>query len=85
LISCYKVAFLKDRETFFANQMSLSHALQYPKAGDFHVDGKYLFKVGGPGKDFRQIAKLPDSFIAIDGVETGYGNRIHLWMFGLMY
>lgn len=46
---------------------------------------RYLFKVGGRGKKFTQIADIPDSYLAVDGVETGYGARIPLYMFGLLY
>ncbi len=73
------------RETFFANQLSLSHTVQMPPKGDFLVDGKFLFEIGGDGKDFSQIANHPDSYLALDNIETGYRNRIPLWMFGMMY
>ena len=43
------------RETFFMNQLSQGHEVRYPKAGDFLVDRKYLFEVGGKGKTFDQI------------------------------
>lgn len=43
------------RETFFANQVGANYSLQYPKKGDFLVNGKYLFEVGGSGKSFEQI------------------------------
>ena len=33
----------------------------------------------------HQIADVPDSFLAIDDTEFGHGNRIPLWMFGLLY
>jgi len=72
------------RETFFANQLEATHQIQYTGTGDFLVDGKYTFEVGGAGKDFSQIADIPDSFLAVD-VETGTGNRIPLWLLGLMY
>ena len=49
------------------------------------VDGKYLFEVGGKTKSFDQIKDIPDSFLAIDDVEIGRGNKIPLWMFGLLY
>ena len=49
------------------------------------LNGKYLFEVGGSSKDFRQIANIPDSYLAIDDVEFGHLNRIPLWMFGLLY
>ena len=73
------------RETFFFNQMSAAHKVTIPRKGDFLVDGKYLFEVGGKGKSFEQIADVENSFIAADDIETGYGNKIPLWMFGLLY
>jgi len=27
----------------------------------------------------------PNSYLAVDGIETGSRNRIPLWMFGLLY
>jgi hypothetical protein len=41
--------------------------------------------VGGKSKTFEQIHDIPDSFLAVDDTETGSGNRIPLWMFGLLY
>ena len=74
------------RETFFLNQIrSSGHDVSYPDKGDFIVDGKYLFEVGGKDKSFNQIKDIPDSFLAIDDVETGRGNKIPLWMFGFLY
>ena len=74
------------RETFFANQMkSARHALAYPPAGDFLVDGTHLFEIGGRRKSFDQIKDIPNSYLAVDDLEVGYGNRIPLWMFGLLY
>ena len=73
------------RETFFANQVGAVADLTMPKQGDFLADGKYLFEVGGSSKTFDQIAGIPESYLAVDGIETGSGNRIPLWMFGCMY
>ncbi len=73
------------RETFFANQVGAVAALTMPRQGDFMADGKYLFEVGGSRKTFDQIADLPDSYLAVDDIETGNGNRIPLWMFGCLY
>ncbi len=74
------------RETFFLNQMrSAGYLVQYPKQGDFIINNKWLFEVGGKKKSFEQIKDLPDSFLAIDDIETGRNNRIPLWMFGLLY
>jgi len=74
------------RETFFLNQLrSAGYDVLYPSSGDFLVEGKLLFEVGGKDKSFDQIKDIPNSFLAIDDVEIGRGNRIPLWMFGLLY
>ena len=73
------------RETFFFNQLGQLHALTCPNAGDFMVDGRYLFEVGGKGKTFSQIKDLPDSYLAVDNMEVGHHNRIPLWLFGFTY
>ena len=74
-----------QRETFFANQAGAVSSLLMPKQGDFLADGKYLFEVGGQQKTFNQIADQPDSYLAIDDIEVGNGNRIPLWLFGFLY
>ncbi len=74
------------RETFFLNQLrSAGYEVFYPNKGDFIVDKRYLFEVGGKDKSFDQIKDIPDSFLAIDDSEIGRGNKIPLWMFGLLY
>lgn len=74
-----------ERETFFYNQFSVSHDVKTPDKGDFLIDNHYLFEVGGKKKSFEQIADVPDSFLAVDDTEVGYGNRIPLWLFGFCY
>lgn len=73
------------RETFFLSQVGAMAEVVMPKQGDFKVNGRYLFEVGGSGKSFDQIADVPDSYLAVDDTEIGYGNRIPLWMFGMLY
>ena len=73
------------RETFFIDQCASVGTVQMPPKGDFLVNGKYLFEVGGEGKTFDQIADIPNSYLAVDGIETGYAARIPLWMFDLLY
>ena len=72
------------RETFFMNQLSQSHGVSLPNKGDFKVNGKYLFEVGGRKKSFEQIKDEADGFLAIDSIETGNGNKIPLWLFGFL-
>ena len=74
------------RETYFLNQLrAAGHQVPCPPAGDFRVDDRYLFEVGGKGKGFDQIRDVPDSFVVNDGVEVGFGNKIPLWLFGFLY
>lgn len=75
-----------ERETFFANQLqAVTNDITIPKKGDFLIEGKYLFEVGGKRKSFDQIADIENSYLAIDDIEVGFGNRIPLWIFGFLY
>lgn len=74
-----------DRETFFRNQVGAHHSVAYTGVGDFVVDGKWTFEIGGKGKRFSQIADVPDSFVVNDDTSVGRGNKIPLWLFGFLY
>lgn len=74
------------RESFFMNQLSnTKHLLTLPKTGDFLVDDKFTFEVGGKNKTTKQIQKLDEAYIAMDQLETGVNNKIPLWLFGFLY
>ncbi len=73
------------RETFFYNQLSCVHQVTLPKQGDFVVDKKYTFEIGGKNKTYQQISNLKNSFIAADDIEYGFKNKIPLWLFGFLY
>ena len=73
------------REAFFLNQVGSVCSVTYPKRGDFLVDGKYLFEVGGKSKGFAQIKDVPNSYVVNDDTDVGIGNKIPLWLFGFMY
>ncbi len=55
------------------------------KRGDFLVDEKYIFEIGGKNKSFAQIADMPNSFIVADDIEVGFGSKVPLWLFGFLY
>jgi len=74
-----------NRETFFANQLAYQHQITYTKQGDFKVDDKYVFEVGGKNKTNRQISDVENSFIIADDIEYGFKNKIPLWLFGFLY
>ena len=73
------------REVFFNNQLSVRNTTAFPSRGDSIVDGRHLFEIGGERKTFEQIKDLPDSYLALDGIEVGRGCRIPLWLFGFLY
>ena len=73
------------RESLFAAMLSQSHAVHYPKQGDLLVDSKYVFEVGGKNKGFSQIKDMPDSYVVADEIEIGFGNKIPLWLFCMLY
>ena len=74
------------RETFVVNQLGYQHRIEYGKKnGDFKLDGKYVFEVGGATKNFDQVADIPDSYILADDIEWPVGNKLPLWLAGLLY
>lgn len=73
------------RETFFLNIANALFKVSTPNQGDFLINGKYIFEVGGKNKDFRQIKDVKNSFLAVDDIELGVGNKIPLWLFGFLY
>lgn len=74
------------RECFAVNQLSYQHTVEYGKQqGDFKVDSKWTFEVGGEGKTFDQIADLPNSYVLADDIESPKGNKLPLWMIGMTY
>lgn len=74
-----------ERESAFASFLSVGHQVGFSKDGDFMIDNRYLFEVGGKGKGFAQIRDIPDSYVAADDIEFGFGNKIPLWLFGFLY
>ncbi len=73
------------RETFFMNQLKSKHLLEIAKQGDFVVDRKYTFEIGGSTKRNKQIKTISEAYIAADDIEFGYEKKIPLWLFGFLY
>ena len=74
------------RECFVVNQLSVKHSVEYGKSvGDFKVDGRITFEVGGEGKRFDQIADVPDSYVLADSLEYPIGKKLPIWLIGLIY
>jgi hypothetical protein len=73
------------RETFLLNQLkNLKKEIRLPKSGDFLVDD-IVIKVGSKNKDASQVNHLENYLIAADEIEYGFGKKVPLWVFGMMY
>ena len=73
------------RESFFMNQVRVKNRITYSNIVDFNVSGKYNIEIGGKNKKKKQIAGIDNAYTVIDNIETGFGNQIPLWLFGLTY
>ena len=73
------------RETFFFNQMRAEHDITSSPISDFLIADKYTFEMGGKKKKQKQIQDAAQGYVVKDDIETGYGNIIPLWQFGLTY
>jgi predicted AAA+ superfamily ATPase len=73
------------RESFFVSQIKVNSSIKYAKIGDFIVNDKYTMEIGGKDKSFKQIKDMNNSFVVADGIESGFGNKIPLWLFGFLY
>ncbi len=73
------------RETFFYNQLKVKHQVRYSEKGDFLIDNKYTFEIGGKNKTQKQIAGIDNAYIAADNIEYPYKNTLPVWMFGFLY
>lgn len=73
------------RETFFESQLSVGYQLRLPQKGDFLVNDKFVFEVGGKNKSNKQIKDLENAYLVLDDIENGIFNQLPLWMFGFLY
>jgi len=78
------------RELFLLNQTQNAgvkiHAAK--KKGDFVISADntdYTIEIGGKSKDYKQIAKIPNSFLVLDDIEIGIDHKIPLYLFGFLY
>jgi len=93
---CSNIEIGTIREGFFTNQLQnyfalhknnhfLDEQILASKEGDFLIDSKYTFEIGGKNKSFKQIKDIENSFVVADDIEVGFGNKIPLWLFGFLY
>lgn len=73
------------RETFLLGQLlNAGFDVFEPDSGDFLVEG-ITIEVGGKNKSPKQVRDEPTYLVAADDIETGFGRKIPLWLFGFLY
>lgn len=73
------------RETFFYSQVAAIGKIDMPKQGDFLVNNRYTFEVGGKDKSRKQLIGVKNARVVKDDMEYPVGGELPLWMFGLLY
>ena len=73
------------RETFFISQVAVKNQISYTEKGDFKVNDRYVFEVGGKNKSQSQLKNIDNAWLALDDIEYGFQNKIPLWLFGFLY
>lgn len=73
------------REVFFCSQLHVHYELSTPQKGDFMVNGKYTFEIGGKSKQASQIVDIKNAKIVKDDLEFPAGIALPLWIFGFVY
>ena len=73
------------RETFLLNQLlNAGYEVFEPKKGDFWVN-EIRLEVGGKNKSSQQVINEGEYLIASDDIESGWGTKVPLWLFGFLY
>jgi hypothetical protein len=63
----------------------MSNQIHYHDKGDFIVNDKYVFEIGGSSKKGSQLEGNVNGYIAADDIEIGNERKIPLWLFGFLY
>jgi len=73
------------RETFVFNQLlNAGYSASLPEYGDFIISDLTL-EVGGRSKTSSQVKHQSSYLVLSDDIETGYGNKMPVWIFGFLY
>lgn len=73
------------RETFLLNQLINSGQDVFtPVNGDFLINGLTI-EVEGKSKTSKQVKDAETFIVASDDIETGFGTKVPLWLFGFLY
>lgn len=69
----------KKRGTFMVNQISQVADIGLSHQSDFLIDGTYTVGIDDIDKSSRQLLGQSDAYVACDGLEYGFGQKIPLY------
>jgi len=69
----------------FLIQLSQANHVNYTIAGDFLVNHKFVFEIGGLNIQGKQIEDLGNAWLVKDQLEHRTRNLLPLWIFGFLY
>ena len=72
------------RESFVVNALKYATTCQLADKGDFVTGDGTTLEVGGKSKNFKQIAKVTNSYLLCDNMVKGECGKIPLWMLGFL-
>lgn len=73
------------RETYVANCLINHGDLSSPEHGDFCLDNKWVFEVGGRSKTKKQLKGVKHAFVLADNILLPERNTIPLWLLGFLW
>lgn len=73
------------RETFVANCLQKFGNLTAPTFGDFCLNEKWTFEIGGRTKTRRQIKSIINSYVFADNIISVDKGNIPLWILGFLW
>lgn len=80
-----KKQFKKSKKDIFLRNLFYYYELHLANQGDFLVDRKFTFEIGGKNKTTKQIQGVDDAYIVRDNMEVSGLNIIPLYLFGFLY
>ena len=83
----------QDRSNACAHVLKVRAGIAVEGKAFFRVEEHVLYRShlqqvvvqGGKRHFLCNFVRAADSFVAADDIETGYGNKIPLWLFGFLY
>ena len=74
----------KARETFVLNQLQNARMeVYFSEQGDFDCNG-YMLEIGGKNKKTNLTSTIKNGYVFADGILTGFGKKLPLYLLGFL-